>query len=80
MIKENDWVLTRKMIDKLSTPSQLRTDLASKMGVSEPAVVTSIKTTAGRSIAKSYDGMEYLMSITKMKEAEIREFVESEFD
>jgi hypothetical protein len=80
MIKQNDWVLTTKMLDKLGKPSQLRTDLASRMGVSEPAVTTSVKTTAGRSVAKSYDGMSYLMEVTKLKEEEIRELVESEFD
>jgi hypothetical protein len=80
MIKQNDWVLKPKMIQTLSKPSQLRTDLASKMGISEPAVTTSVKTTAGRSVAKSYDGMQYLMEITKLKEEDIRELVESEFD
>lgn len=79
-IARTDWVLTKKIQDLLLTDTQFRDKLAVEMKLGSPAIVASVKSNAGRTVAKSYDGINYIMKITKLKESQIREEVELEYE
>lgn len=80
VIIRKDWVLTQKIEDLLTRDTLLRDRLAVVMKIGSPAITASIKNNKGRTVAKSYDGMKFLMDITKLKEKEIREEVEMEYE
>lgn len=79
-ITKTDWVLTKKIQDLLLSDTQFRDKLAVEMKLGSPAIVASVKANAGRTVAKSYDGINYIMKITKLKESQIREEVELEYE
>lgn len=79
-ITRTDWVLTKKIQDLLLHDTQFRDRLAVEMKLGSPAIVASVKGNAGRTVAKSYDGINYIMKITKLKESQIREEVELEYE
>ena len=75
-----DWVLKEKIKNLITNDSRFRDELAVIMKIGSPAIVASIKNNEGRTVAKSFDGMKHLMEVTNLKEEDIREEVEMEYE
>lgn len=56
--------LTKKAMDFIKNNPQGRMKIAGKMGVTEQAILKSIKRNGGMAIANHYDGMNQLIDVS----------------